>query len=265
MQTDDRIQAMLDGMGPGAKRGMTMLRLVKFADVLQFRSGLRLIAEPLVAVDNDDLFATAAHASIAAGLDHGYKKNPAWFVRALDTPQSSIWGPVDMGRLCAYAERDAPECPLSILFGVAPEVVAACHVQSIEQVAGLARLAVAEVDAGLLATPAALYDAKTAPSWLLEDSSRFPAHRLAETFAEQEPLARLLECSDAEKFKTLSALMGVSQPSSAKLAALCVRATQAALPLHRVLQTYARCGDVEASLVLWDAPLEYLMATMGEK
>lgn len=255
---------MLEGMGAKASKGMSILRLTKFASVSQFQSGLRDIADSLLGGDNRGMFATPEHDSIAAGLDHGYRQNPEWFEKLLRGPVSPFWGPPDMGMLCTQATADSPECPMSILFGVQPDVVAGCHVQSFGQVAGLARLAVGEVDASLLATPSAFYDARLAPYWLLEEGGdRFAAHRLEEAFSMHSPLAELFDCSDAEKFRTFAAVMGRRFASSSELAALCVRAERVGAPLHRVLQAFARTGDVEASLVLWDAPVEYLDAAVG--
>lgn len=251
--------------GARAEKAIGLIRLIQFGSTGQFTDLAHLSADLLA----DDLTHPGYSASdiddIAAALDQGYRRNPAWFEAVLNPATISIFDDgKGMSRLARAAQRDMPESPFTLLFGVPAAVVDGCSMKGFYDIAGLARIALSGLGPELFWTPKKYYPAKEAPDVETLRSDGFAARRLGEVYPETVPLAELLDCDPVTKFtvfRDLDARGLMTMPMA--VGAFCVRAAQAQIPLHRALQAWALCRDADAALVLWDAPADYLLAVAG--
>lgn len=255
----------LQDYGARATKAIGLIRLIQFAHPGQF-SDMAHLSEYLLADDPDHPGYSTPHMDdIAKALDQGYRKNPGWFEDVLNPPTISIWNDrKGMSALASAAQRDMPESPFTLLFGVDSSVVDGCRMRGFEDIAGLARIALSGIGPELLWTAKRYFQAADAPSVDELRSPAFATRRLGEVYSEFIPLAELLECDEVTKFTIFRDLdaRGLAQMPVA-VGAVCVQAALAGVPLHRVLQAWALCRDADAALVLWDAPADYLLAVAG--
>lgn len=252
--------------GARAEKAIGLIRLIQFGSADQF-TDLAHLSEDLLADDPEHPgYSSPDMNDIAAALDQGYRRNPGWFEEVLNPTAVSIWDDgKGMSRLSRAAQRDMPDSPFTLLFGMPASVVDGCKLKGFEDIAGLARIALSGVGPELFWTPKKYYSPSEAPSVEELQTPAFAARRLGDIYPETVPLAELLDCDAATKFtvfRDLDARGLMTMPMA--VGAFCVRAAQAQIPLHRALQAWALCRDADAALVLWDAPADYLLAVAGE-
>lgn len=254
----------LQDFGARAGKAMTLIRLVEFHDAGQF-ADLAPFCEPLLADEPLPGHGGEGMDTIAKALDKGYRRNPVWFESVLNPSTVSIWSDrKGMSALASAAQRDMPDSPFTLLFGMDASVVDGLRIRNFDDIIGVARIALSGVGPELFWTSKQYFPAAEAPSIEELHSPAFATRRLGEMYAEFVPLAELLECDEVTKFTIFRDLdaRGLAQIPMA-VGAVCVQAALAGAPLHRVLQAWALCRDADTALVLWDAPAEYLLAVAG--
>lgn len=251
--------------GDGTGKILITLRNMRFSDPTLFEGMPEHVVRSIVQKNpySPDAPYSSERLDIVRGLVHGYQTYPDFFEDyAAVCAASGRWGMLELVR---SAQSRRPSSPLSILFGVPTDVIKACTVKNKEQLAGLARFAVAGVDSRLL-PPYEKFDAAEAPTD--DDMEAFATHRLHVKFSSYSPWFEMMDCTDLEKYCVLHDFQRNSEVrhhSFAGLTWMFAEVGRLGLPLHRVLRAFARTGDVHAALTVWDMPEEYLTALVGEE
>lgn len=190
-------------------------------------------------------------ADIARALDYGYRRDPSWFDAALSGERFAMRG---LGGLCEEAVRTNRSSPMDLLFGLNPGVAVSCNVSILSDLAGLARIALLDTKPPLVRF-GRLEMRKVPRGGLLHT---FPTERLSQVFGDHSELFPLLDCSDEEKYITLYKLRRARLLDGPDTTTVMVTATEKGIPLHRALRAYALTRSVEAAIVGWNMPEDYL-------
>lgn len=246
--------------GDGTAKVLVTLRNMEFSDPSLFEGLPEHVLDSILTKNRYVAGYSSDRRDIARGLVHGYQVNPDFF------EEFAASGHYGMLYLVRSAQVRRPSSPTGLLFGVSDAVVKACTVKTKEQLAGLARLAIAGVDPRLL-PPYQKFDAADAPRD--GDMQAFATRRLHEQFSPYSPWFDLMDCSDLEKFQVLhdfrrSSESGATHHSFAGLTWMFAEVGRQGLPLHRVLRAFVKTGDVRAALAGWDMPEEYLTVFAGQ-
>ena len=190
-------------------------------------------------------------ADIARALDYGYRRDPSWFDGALSGDRFAVRG---LEGLCEEAVRTNRSSPMDLLFGLNPGVAVSCRVSILTDLAGLARIALLDTKPQLVRY--GNLEMRNVPPFGRLDT--FPALRLTQVFGEHSELFPLLDCSDEEKYLILYGLRRAQLLNGPDTTAVMVGAAHEGIPLHRALRAYGLTRSVEAALVGWDMPEDYL-------
>lgn len=237
-------------------RSLDMLRNMRFSSAGMFSAIPAAAVARLAAPGGtaSGAWSSSLTSDVARGLDHGYQRSTDWFNSVFESDDFVQRG---MTALCDRAMEANREVPLDILFGLNEEVAAACRLERLEDLAGIARLAVRNTRLELVRVRG-LFDSKSVPPF--ESLDMFPTERLYERFSEHSDLFPLLECDDEEKYILFFNLTDAGLIPSGKFTVVCILAARRNVPLHRALQAFAKTHDTRAAIEAWDMPDEYLSA-----
>lgn len=239
--------------GPNAQ-STGLLRNVRFGDVSMFSAIPHEYAAAFVRPSDapERSWLSTDVEDVARGLDYGYTRHLGWYQAAFESEEFEKRG---LAGLCERAVFNEPDAPLTLLFGLNPGVSSVCRIENLAQLAGMARLALADTPRALV-RGRGTFDPKTVPPVGRLDT--FPTLRLTQRFSDHVDLFPALKCSDEEKYMVFDELSREKLLEGSPLAAVCAMAVERDVPVHRALYAFAKTHNVRAAVEAWDMPDEYL-------